>query len=276
MVGTRAAIRRHVLGTAGSFRAALRRDATLEWGIPAGLAEALFLLPVIGGAIVTLAYLERPVFRFLTEEDSVLEWAQFLGYASGAVFAVAVARALQRRRRPVHAALWTLFGVGCLLVAGEEISWGQRIFGWATPAALDAVNHQHETTVHNIGGVQLTFNAILLVGGLYGAVAPLLVRWRGAGQLSAETLLLVPGLFLVSAFLVLFAYKLARLTFFPRPRFGAVEWGEWAEFCLAYACAAFAGLAGARLRAWSAVAGAPAWADAAPLPATRDGAGSLR
>ena len=275
-MGARRGIHSSVFDAVRSFRQALRRDAVLEWGIPARVAEALFLLPVVGGALVTLAYLDRPVFRFLTEEDSVLEWAQFFGYAAAGAASVVVARTLRRRRRPVHACLWLLFGIGCVLVAGEEISWGQRIFGWGTPAALDAVNHQHETTVHNIGGVQQTFNATLLVGGLYGTVAPLLVRWRDAGRLSAATRLLVPALFLVSAFLVLFAYKLARLTFFPRPRFGAVEWGEWAEFCLAYACAAFSGLVVAGLRAWSAVAAAPAWSDAAPLAATRDGAGSLR
>jgi hypothetical protein len=258
------------------FRAALRRDAVLEWGVPARVAEALFLMPVVGGVLVTLAYLDRPIFRFLTEEDSVLEWAQFFGYAGAAVAGVVVARALQRRRRPVHAGLWLLFGLGCLLVAGEEISWGQRIFDWGTPAALDAVNHQHETTVHNIGGVQKAFNTTLLLGGFYGFLVPLLVRWQGAGRLSPETRLLVPALFLVSAFLVLFAYKLARFTFFPDPRFGAVEWGEWAEFCLAYACVAFSGLTALCLRAWSAVAGAPAWSDAAPLATTRDGAGSLR
>jgi hypothetical protein len=32
----------------------------------------------------------------------------------------------------------------------EEISWGQRIFGWNTPDALSAINYQNETTIHNI------------------------------------------------------------------------------------------------------------------------------
>ncbi len=34
--------------------------------------------------------------------------------------------------------------------AGEEISWGQRIFGFKTPESIDKINVQHEFTFHNI------------------------------------------------------------------------------------------------------------------------------
>ena len=33
---------------------------------------------------------------------------------------------------------------------GEEISWGQRIFGWSTPESLAKVNYQQETNIHNL------------------------------------------------------------------------------------------------------------------------------
>jgi hypothetical protein len=36
---------------------------------------------------------------------------------------------------------------------GEEISWGQRIFGVATPEAVARINLQNELTIHNIGAV---------------------------------------------------------------------------------------------------------------------------
>jgi hypothetical protein len=32
----------------------------------------------------------------------------------------------------------------------EEISWGQRIFGWETPMYLAKINEQKETNIHNI------------------------------------------------------------------------------------------------------------------------------
>lgn len=34
--------------------------------------------------------------------------------------------------------------------AGEEVSWGQSIFGWKTPEALEKINVQGETNFHNI------------------------------------------------------------------------------------------------------------------------------
>jgi len=45
-----------------------------------------------------------------------------------------------------------LFGLGAvatLLIAGEEMSWGQWLFHWSTPEVIDAGNLQHETNAHN-------------------------------------------------------------------------------------------------------------------------------
>ena len=46
----------------------------------------------------------------------------------------------------IHLALALLF----LICGGEELSWGQRIFGWDTPQALERVNVQGETNLHNL------------------------------------------------------------------------------------------------------------------------------
>ncbi len=46
--------------------------------------------------------------------------------------------------------VYVLGGLALLFVAGEEISWGQRIFGLETPAFLWDLNAQNELNVHNI------------------------------------------------------------------------------------------------------------------------------
>ncbi len=43
-----------------------------------------------------------------------------------------------------------LFAILLFLYSMEEISWGQRIFGWETPEALSKVNYQNEINVHNV------------------------------------------------------------------------------------------------------------------------------
>lgn len=47
---------------------------------------------------------------------------------------------------PIKLILFALF----FLFGMEEISWGQRIFGWNTPEVLLTINYQNETTIHNI------------------------------------------------------------------------------------------------------------------------------
>ncbi len=43
-----------------------------------------------------------------------------------------------------------LLGLLFFLGFGEEISWGQRIFGWETPETMMALNAQEETNIHNL------------------------------------------------------------------------------------------------------------------------------
>jgi hypothetical protein len=157
-----------------------------------------------------------------------------------------------------------VFALGCLFIAGEEISWGQRIVGYGTPEELERVNHQGAVTVHNIGGFSQALNGVMLVIGAYGAFAPWLLR-RFTRRLPADlTALVAPALFLTPAFLVLFVYKALRFTAFPEPRAAVVSFGEWPEFCLAYALSTFALLERRRLR----VAAPAAAAAVAVAPAT--------
>ena len=67
----------------------------------------------------------------------------------------------QRQRLAMILAVVTVLLLG--LMIGEELSWGQRIFGWSTPSFLAEVNSQSEINLHNIN-TQLAQN-ILYFGG---------------------------------------------------------------------------------------------------------------
>ncbi|SDS37592.1 hypothetical protein SAMN04515667_2035 [Formosa sp. Hel1_31_208] len=43
-----------------------------------------------------------------------------------------------------------LLGILFFMAFGEEISWGQRIFGWNTPERFSDINAQKETNLHNL------------------------------------------------------------------------------------------------------------------------------
>ena len=62
--------------------------------------------------------------------------------------------------------VYILGGTAMLFVAGEEISWGQRIFGFATPDFLMRLNEQKEFTVHNIANKSFDFiylNSVMIL-----------------------------------------------------------------------------------------------------------------
>ncbi len=70
---------------------------------------------------------------------------------------------------------WLLF-VLALLAAGEEISWGQRIFGWETGERMQELNLQSETNLHNLVPPLLFNGLIIFALGIGFVLIPLL--WR--------------------------------------------------------------------------------------------------
>ncbi len=59
---------------------------------------------------------------------------------------------------------------------GEELSWGQRIFGVETPEPLKLINDQGETNLHNLSGFQLE-RLFSLFWFSYAFVLPLICRF---------------------------------------------------------------------------------------------------
>src|SRR5919112_4426271 len=128
------------------------------WRVSLRDAWALLFLPVLLAGLVAAAHLVHPIYRFLTAEDSVLEWSQVASLVLIVVFGAAVAVRLSRTGRVPWAILFALVCAAAIVIAGEEISWGQRIFGWVTPQDLAEINKQGETNLHNLGGTLRTLN----------------------------------------------------------------------------------------------------------------------
>jgi hypothetical protein len=49
-----------------------------------------------------------------------------------------------------HNVWYLLLSIFLFMGFGEEISWGQRIFGFSTPEVVDKLNVQHEFNIHNL------------------------------------------------------------------------------------------------------------------------------
>jgi len=108
---------------------------------------------IAGLVTVPMFFLSRPLgIPWLYREDGIMETftaAVFLVIAGLCFWHLGIDR--RNRRRNSRRWCWLLcVGLASLVIAGEEVSWGQRWFGLATPEALATINTQDELNVHNI------------------------------------------------------------------------------------------------------------------------------
>ena len=201
------------------------------WKLPKGWEITLFTIPLAGALLLGITTLRPPLYHALIREDSPLEWAQFAAYLGATGFAAWTAYRLAHAEQRVHAVLFALFACCCLFAAGEEISWGQRLFGIGTPRELASINGQGELNVHNVVEAQGKFNLALAVISLSALVAPWIAR---------QPSLLIPPAALGSAFLAAFTYTVVRMLFFRHPGYELAKYSEWPELCFAGALTAYA------------------------------------
>lgn len=226
----------------------MEREAA-EWGVSIRTAWALAVGPLVVAAIVALTIGYRPLYAAIIEEDGLIEWAQMGALVGLALVGAAIAHRLLTRRRLVLGTLYLLAAVAAVFIFGEEISWGQRLLGWATPDDLAALNLQGETNVHNIGQTLRALNLVMMIVALAAAVLPVAWRtWAGNRGRQVDEYLLVPPLFLASSFLLAAGYRLVRFTLVPEGRYVVSRYQEVTELAFYFGLLAFAILAVRRLR----------------------------
>lgn len=192
------------------------------WGASRRVTAVALLLPPVGGLLVALAAENATLYRRLVREDSLLEWLSVVVWIAGLVAAVLVAR----RTGGLERAFWILFALACLAAAGEELSWGQRLFDYGTPEAFRDSDKQEEAALHNLSWLESPTRIAIVAVSIAGAVAPWLTRRAPR--------------FLVSAFAVSAIYELVRLPAGDDPDYRFAKYAEWPELCFAGALATLA------------------------------------
>ena len=136
---------------------------------------ALLANLVLLGLLVTFGWLavaHPDLYYRSVQEDQALEWASFWAFLlAGTSFGVAAVR--QRKR--AGAFPWFLVGLALfsIVVAMEEISWGQRVLGHRPPDYFLAENFKQELNLHNIAGTGLRLFAFRSIVLGYGVLLPL-------------------------------------------------------------------------------------------------------
>lgn len=187
----------------------------VTWRLSRGAYVTLLAAPlVVHALVIALIGLDAQAYEWVTNEDGPVEWLQFAALlVAGGAFVLLAAR-LRGSGRPIAVAVALVAAIAILIVAGEEISWGQRIFGWMTPAALLAENAQGETNLHNLYVATLVVRLGQLAGAAYATLIPLAaLTWRPAKRWLDPVL--VPPIALLGFFAPLGIYWLLRLPLVP-------------------------------------------------------------
>jgi CDP-diglyceride synthetase len=100
-------------------------------------------------------------------EDGPVEWLQFLMIAISAILSILIAFKLFISKNYLIACIFIIIGSSFIFLAGEEISWGQRLFNVATPDSLENINRQKEISVHNISSIEGLFFSFQILISIY-------------------------------------------------------------------------------------------------------------
>lgn len=164
------------------------------------------VLPLAVALALSLTHLwARPFYRVWigSESRGLLELSHVILPLAACVVAVRILLLKQVRGRPLLTLWVAVAAAACFYIAGEEASWGQHYFNWATPEAWMAISDQGETNLHNTSSwldqkPRLLLELGVIVGGI---LVPLAALWRPAIRRGPLAVILPPLLCLPSALL---------------------------------------------------------------------------
>lgn len=205
--------------------------------LPAWVLANVFIL----GAIAYAQLIESgsPDFYYLSvQEDEYLEWSTFWAFLLAGIVYM---RNGVLHRQATSRLPWFLSGIAlfCVVVAMEEISWGQRQIGYRPPTYFLENNYQQELNFHNTIGSGLRRFALAAVIAGYGVLLPIASQVASVRNWFANTGIYAPSIGLLPAFAAMFVlYEL-----YPWSHSG-----EWVEFMLGLGFMFAALLTHARIR----------------------------
>ena len=102
----------------------------------------IYILP-FGKPLIGISW-----FDFLRGEDGPLEWIQFFQYLFASIISLFIF-IKSKNKKSIGILIWLVLAFACFIVAGEEISWSERITGFSLNS-ISEINVQGETNFHNL------------------------------------------------------------------------------------------------------------------------------
>ena len=133
-------------------------------------------LTVLGLIFIFVApeSLSPNVVESIIAEDGVVEYTSALLFLVSSILALVLLVRFKMPQR--HRVMLALLAFCLFVFFGEEISWGQRIFGFETLEILSEANVQNENNLHNLFGY-LFPSLFLLAVIVYGFIFPFAAKY---------------------------------------------------------------------------------------------------
>lgn len=184
--------------------------------------------------LIILSITDVFFYSYLIQEDGLVEYASAILWFLAAIilFLCLIKENSFKRNYIFHSLPYIILIIFFIFCAGEEISWGQRVFGFKTPEIIKLINVQDEITLHNIGSSSIFSNIFFLLTLIFFILIPFSMR----KYVMLKNVILfysfpTPNRFVIYVFLIsLFTW------FFVGIRFGTLGFHPYSIFAEKYYC----------------------------------------
>ena len=173
------------------------------------LVLGVFAIALLTGLV--LFYMDLPAFTAYIDEDGIVEWATVIGLLACAFISIKRFFLLRKQKKKLFLTFLLLTALVFVFGAGEEISWGQRLFNLQSSKFFVEHNTQQEINFHNLvfGGLKLNkliFSLLLSVCVCFFLfVLPILYRKsKKIKNFAASLAIPVPRNYQIFAYVILF------------------------------------------------------------------------
>jgi len=154
-----------------------------------------FFLALLLTILSTSPFLD--IHPIIWGENKLVESIQFPIFALAGIQSLVIAwHTKKQMEKHIIWGLYTIFGLGMLFIALEEVAWGQQFFGFKAPAFMLDMNVQNEFTFHNVEILQDRTDILNLGFGIGGLVGLWLGKQQRFRQIGVPRIL-SPWLFLI-------------------------------------------------------------------------------
>ncbi|WP_034045395.1 hypothetical protein [Wocania ichthyoenteri] len=165
-----------------------------DYKISRKLATILLFLPIVLTFIMALLIVLpsfRSLYFWLLEENNPVELLTFLLFFVGGCYGVYSSLNIFKSVKKYVFGFYIFFSICLIILAMEEVAWGQWFFFFETPEEWKKINYQGETTLHNIGALQFYNDNLRLIFGISGLIGIFLRRFSSFRAIGVPTILIL-------------------------------------------------------------------------------------